>query len=165
MEEGDVIVRLLTGHPDSLRGTLGTSTEQLTSGVTACSHGNVSLRVGGILHHIGVGRHLHAPIIMLINDLDVRLIHATTGEIIRTLTIDPTRCYHGTGARLAAPDDATAHEKRQRAEPDAGSAVSDVPRHHISALGESRTPNLLIRSQMLYPLSYERSSVLCIRTR
>ena len=27
----------------------------------------------------------------------------------------------------------------------------------ISALGGTRTPNLLIRSQMLYPLSYERS--------
>ena len=26
----------------------------------------------------------------------------------------------------------------------------------FSALGGSRTPNLLIRSQMLYPLSYER---------
>ena len=27
----------------------------------------------------------------------------------------------------------------------------------LSVLGGSRTPNLLIRSQMLYPLSYERS--------
>jgi hypothetical protein len=26
----------------------------------------------------------------------------------------------------------------------------------VSALGGTRTPNLLIRSQMLYPLSYER---------
>jgi hypothetical protein len=26
----------------------------------------------------------------------------------------------------------------------------------VSALGAIRTPNLLIRSQMLYPLSYER---------
>ena len=26
----------------------------------------------------------------------------------------------------------------------------------VRALGGSRTPNLLIRSQMLYPLSYER---------
>jgi hypothetical protein len=26
----------------------------------------------------------------------------------------------------------------------------------MSALGGTRTPNLLIRSQMLYPLSYER---------
>ena len=48
------------------------------------SHGNVSLRVHGRLHHIGLGRHLHGtPIIMLIDDLDVRVIHATTGEIIR----------------------------------------------------------------------------------
>ena len=29
--------------------------------------------------------------------------------------------------------------------------------HQLSALGGSRTPNLLVRSQMLYPLSYERS--------
>src|SRR3712207_6861025 len=27
----------------------------------------------------------------------------------------------------------------------------------VSALGGTRTPNILIRSQMLYPLSYERS--------
>ncbi len=68
------------------------------------SHGNISLRVNGVLHHIGVGRHLHGtPIIMLIVDLDVRVIHATTGEIIRTLTIDPTRRYHGTGAPIGGP--------------------------------------------------------------
>jgi hypothetical protein len=29
---------------------------------------------------------------------------------------------------------------------------------NMSALGGTRTPNLLIRSQMLYPLSYERLS-------
>ncbi len=28
----------------------------------------------------------------------------------------------------------------------------------LGALGGTRTPNLLIRSQMLYPLSYERLS-------
>jgi hypothetical protein len=28
---------------------------------------------------------------------------------------------------------------------------------NTGALGGTRTPNLLIRSQMLYPLSYERS--------
>jgi hypothetical protein len=54
--------------------------------------------VHGELHHIGLGRHLHGtPIVMLIIDLDVRVIHATTGEIIRTLTINPNRRYHGTG--------------------------------------------------------------------
>ena len=33
----------------------------------------------------------------------------------------------------------------------------------VSALGGTRTPNLLIRSQMLYPLSYERRSDQCTR--
>jgi hypothetical protein len=27
-------------------------------------------------------------------DLDVRVIHATTGEILRHLNLDPTRRYH-----------------------------------------------------------------------
>ena len=31
------------------------------------------------------------------------------------------------------------------------------PACDLGALGGTRTPNLLIRSQMLYPLSYERS--------
>ena len=40
---------------------------------------------------------------MLITDLDVRVIHATTGEIIRTLTIDPNRRYHGSGRPIGGP--------------------------------------------------------------
>ncbi len=31
-------------------------------------------------------------------------------------------------------------------------------RENMSALGGTRTPSLLIRSQMLYPLSYERTN-------
>jgi hypothetical protein len=61
------------------------------------SHGNISLRISRQLHHIGLGRHHGTPIIMLIDDLDVRIIHATAGEITLTLTLDPTRRYHGTG--------------------------------------------------------------------
>jgi hypothetical protein len=30
---------------------------------------------------------------MLINDLDIRIINATTGELLRHLTLDPTRDY------------------------------------------------------------------------
>jgi len=68
------------------------------------SHGNVSLRIGGALHHIGLGRHLHGtPIIMLINDLDIRVVNATTGEIIHQLTLDPDRRYHGTGRPIGGP--------------------------------------------------------------
>ena len=57
-----------------------------------------TLRVNGQLHHIAVGRaHTGTRIILLIADLDVRIIHATTGEILRHLTLDPNRRYHGTG--------------------------------------------------------------------
>lgn len=68
------------------------------------SHGNVSLRVDGHLHHIGLGRTLDGtPIVMLIHDHDVRIIHAATGEILRDLTINPERRYHGTGNPTGAP--------------------------------------------------------------
>jgi transposase InsO family protein len=66
--------------------------------------GNVSLRVNGQLHHIGLGRTLDGTrIIMLIEHLNVRVIHATTGEIIRTLTLNPERRYHGTGKPPGGP--------------------------------------------------------------
>jgi transposase InsO family protein len=66
--------------------------------------GNVSLRVGGELHHIGLGRTLDGtPVTLLIDHLEVRVIHAATGEIIRTLTIDPDRRYHGTGRPPGGP--------------------------------------------------------------
>jgi transposase InsO family protein len=61
--------------------------------------GSVSLRVNGRLHHIGIGRtHTGTRIILLINDLHIRIINAATGEILRDLTLDPTRSYQGTGA-------------------------------------------------------------------
>jgi transposase InsO family protein len=82
------------------------------------SHGNVSLRVGGVLHHIGVGRHLHRTrIIMLIDDLDVRIIDATTGELYRHLTLDPTRRYHGTGTPIGGPRRPYGPRKTKPAEP------------------------------------------------
>ncbi len=50
------------------------------------------------MHHIGLGRTLDGTrIIPLIHSYAIRVIHAATGEIIRTLTINPQRRYHGTG--------------------------------------------------------------------
>jgi transposase InsO family protein len=66
--------------------------------------GNISIRIDGHMHHIGVGRTLDGtPVLLLINGYDIRVIHATTGEIIRTLTIDPQRRYHGTGRPPGGP--------------------------------------------------------------
>jgi len=56
--------------------------------------GSITLRVAGRLHHIGVGRtHARTHVLMLIQDLDIRIINAATGELIRQLTLDPTRNY------------------------------------------------------------------------
>jgi hypothetical protein len=79
------------------------------------SHGSVSLRVNGQLHHIGLGRPLNGtPVILLIADLDVRIIHAATGELLRQLTIDPQRRYHGTGRPPGGP---TRPRKTRQPEP------------------------------------------------
>ncbi|WP_223167879.1 integrase core domain-containing protein [Nonomuraea sp. SYSU D8015] len=56
--------------------------------------GVVTLRLGGRLHHIGVGRtHARTHVILLVDDLHVRVVNAVTGELLRELIIDPTRDY------------------------------------------------------------------------
>lgn len=56
--------------------------------------GVVTLRIAGRLHHIGIGRtHARTHVILLINDLHVRIVNATTGELLRELDINPERDY------------------------------------------------------------------------
>ena len=56
--------------------------------------GSITLRVQGRLHHIGIGRtHARTHVIILAQDLNVRVINATTGELLRELTIDQNRDY------------------------------------------------------------------------
>ena len=60
--------------------------------------GALSLRLAGRLHHIGVGRtHAGTRVLMLIQDLNIRIINAATAELIRELTLDPTRDYQPRG--------------------------------------------------------------------
>jgi transposase InsO family protein len=60
--------------------------------------GCVTLRLAGRLHHIGIGRtHAGTHVLLLVQDLDVRIIDAVTGELLRELTIDPSRDYQPTG--------------------------------------------------------------------
>ena len=60
--------------------------------------GSVTLRVNGRLHHIGVGRtHALTHVLLLVQDLHVRIVDAATGEpLLRELTIDATRDYQPT---------------------------------------------------------------------
>jgi hypothetical protein len=61
--------------------------------------GVITLRVAGRLHHIGVGRtYTDTHVLVLVQDLHIKIINAATGQPIRQLTLDPTRDYQPTGA-------------------------------------------------------------------
>src|SRR5258708_2711441 len=61
--------------------------------------GSITLRVNGRLHHIGVGRiHYRTRVLILAQDLNIRIINAATGELLREFVLDPTRDYQPTGA-------------------------------------------------------------------
>lgn len=65
--------------------------------------GKVTLRVNGRMHHIGIGRtHARTHVILLVQDLHVRIVNTITGELLRELTIDPDRDYQPT-ARPRGP--------------------------------------------------------------
>ena len=58
------------------------------------SPATLTRRIAGPTRHIGVGRtHKQTRVILLIQDLDVRIVNAITGEPLRELTIDPNQSY------------------------------------------------------------------------
>src|SRR5215203_4787146 len=60
--------------------------------------GVVTLRINGKLHHIGIGRtHARTHVLLLVHDLQVRIVDAATGQLYRELLIDPNRDYQPTG--------------------------------------------------------------------
>ena len=62
--------------------------------------GAITLRLNGRLHHIGIGRALaRTRVILLIQDLHVRVVDAATGELLRELIINPSRDYQPTRAK------------------------------------------------------------------
>ncbi|SRX93014.1 integrase catalytic subunit [Intrasporangium calvum DSM] [Mycobacterium shimoidei] len=66
--------------------------------------GKLTLRHAGRLHHIGVGRtHARTRVLVLVQDLNIRIINATTGELLRQLTLDPTRDYQPRGMPSGRP--------------------------------------------------------------
>ena len=61
--------------------------------------GVITLRLAGRLHHIGVGRtYTGTRVLILVQNLNVTIVNAATGELLRQLILDPTRDYQPTGA-------------------------------------------------------------------
>ena len=74
------------------------------------------MRHGGKLYHIGIGRtHARTCVLLLVQDLHIRVINAATGELLRELNLDTTRTYQPTG-RPPGPPPGT-HRKRNNPEP------------------------------------------------
>jgi transposase InsO family protein len=60
--------------------------------------GKITLRHGGTLYSIGIGRtHARTRVIVVVQDRDIRIIDAATGELLRELVLDTTQRYQGTG--------------------------------------------------------------------
>jgi len=68
------------------------------------ANGTVTLRHAGRLYHIGIGRtYARTHVLLLVQDLHIRVIHAATGELLRELELDPTRSYQPTGRPPGPP--------------------------------------------------------------
>jgi transposase InsO family protein len=86
---------------------------RVRSDVIAAS-GTVTLRTGGKLYHLGIGRiHAGTRVLVLVQDLHIRIINAATGEQLRELTLDTSRNYQPTGA----PKGPTRRPHKQNPEP------------------------------------------------
>jgi transposase InsO family protein len=71
---------------------------------TIDSAGTVTLRHNSRLHHIGVGANRRGTrVTLLVDDLHIRVIGRDTGELIRELTLDPSRDYQPRGLPPGPP--------------------------------------------------------------
>jgi len=87
-----------TARPKAAPGDRAADTHDRVRADRIDDTGKVTLRHAGQLYHIGVGRtHAGTRILMLVHDLDVRIIDAATGELLRQLTLNPARNYQPTG--------------------------------------------------------------------
>jgi transposase InsO family protein len=87
-----------TARPKATPGNRDADTHDRVRTDKIWAVGTVTLRHAGKLHHIGVGRaHAGTEVLILTQDLHIRIISKTTGELLRELTLDPSRDYQPTG--------------------------------------------------------------------
>jgi len=101
-------------RPKAAPGDRGTDTHNRVRTDIIGETGTVTLRHAGKLYHIGIGRtHARTHILLLVQDLHVRIVDAATGELLRDLTLDPARNYQPTGKPHRPPS----RTPRQRKNP------------------------------------------------
>jgi transposase InsO family protein len=104
-----------TARPQAVPGSRAADTRNRVRTDTIDANGTVTLRHGSKLYHIGVGRtHARTHVLLLIQDLNIRIINAATGELLRDLTLDPSRSHQPAGR----PTGPTRRTPRKRSNPE-----------------------------------------------
>jgi transposase InsO family protein len=89
---------IYTSRPKATPGNRTDDTHDRVRHDRVDTAGKITLRHGGQLYSIGIGRtHTRTRVLILVQDLDIRIIDAATGELLRELTLDTTKRYQGTG--------------------------------------------------------------------
>jgi transposase InsO family protein len=105
-----------TARPKAVPGDRTADTHDRVRTDIIGTTGTVTLRHAGKLYHIGAGRaHTGTHVLLLVQDLHIRIINAATGELLRELTLDPARNYQPLG-RPPGPKPGTPR-KRKNPEP------------------------------------------------
>jgi transposase InsO family protein len=85
-------------RPKAAPGTTAAGPEQRVRTGRIEADGKLTLQLSGKRHHIGTGlEHARTRVLILVNGLDMRIINRDTGELVRELTLDPSRSYQPTG--------------------------------------------------------------------
>ena len=99
-----------TARPKAVPGNRTADTHDRVRTDRIDNTGLVTLRHQGRLYHIGIGRpHAGTRVLLLVQDLNIRVINADTGELLRELVLDPTKTYQATGRRPGWPKKNTAN--------------------------------------------------------
>jgi Integrase core domain len=101
-----------TARPKAVPGDRTADTHDRVRTDIIGTTGTVTLRHAGKLYHIGAGRaHTGTHVLLLVQDLHIRIINAATGELLRELTLDPARNYQPLG-RPPGPKPGTPRKRK-----------------------------------------------------
>ena len=125
-------------RPKATAGDRGDDTHDRVRHDVVDKSGKITLRVNGRMHHIGLGAEHRGTRVIVLVPRPRRPRHRTpaTGELIRKLTIDPTKDYQPLGRATRTQTPSTSQIRVQ--------GVSDVSRHHMERTTgfEPATPTL-----------------------
>jgi len=83
-----------TSRPKATPGDRSDDTHHRVRRDIVDTSGKITLRYQGRLYSVGIGRtHARTRVVLLVQDLDIRIINETTGELLRELVLDPAKRY------------------------------------------------------------------------